>query len=75
MKLINAFDAVDENGKQETLHVYADMVPQATKDNPQAAPRIGVKTVVTSDGVPCNRIDDDTFQVLSSDRILRRVTS
>ena len=72
MKHLDSFKAIDENGNETTINIYQEIVSVATKDNPSAT-RGGMKSAITEDDDPCNRIDDDTFQVVVTGQIFRRI--
>lgn len=63
-ELTKEFDAVSEDGQQFHMLVYTTMIDASTKDDPQAAPIEGFKRTCTSYGQSCNRIDDDTFEIV-----------
>ena len=63
-ELTDEFDAVSEDGQQFRMLVYTTMIDVSSKSNPNAAPLEGLKRICTSDGQNCNRIDDDTFEIV-----------
>lgn len=73
MKLVEEFWAESESGGKYLLSVYAKMVDQRNKDYPTAPPREGLKYVKTREGLHCNRIDDNTFQVVETGDVVRRL--
>lgn len=61
-ELTDEFDAVSEDGGSFHILVYTTMIRNSA--DPNAAPTEGLKRVCTSDGRNCNRIDDDTFEIM-----------
>ncbi|MBK8502164.1 MAG: hypothetical protein IPL46_08130 [Saprospiraceae bacterium] len=73
MKKIEEFWTVSDSGTKYLMSIYAKMIDQTNKDNPTAPPREGLKSIKTSQGFHCNRIDNDTFKVVETGEIVRRV--
>lgn len=62
-----------ESGKQMTLVCFQNF-HDATSIGDQAKRWVpGMKRLALSDGSPVNRIDDDTFSIVATDEIVRRV--
>ena len=72
-ELTDEFDAVSEDGQQFHMLVYTTMIDASSRSNPNAAPLAGLKRICTSDGQNCNRIDDDTFEIVGMDVRVKRV--
>ena len=70
-KKTDEFYAESEDGRRYLLVVYTDMIDASSKDSGEFIP--GIKSLFTSDGLQCNHINDDTFQIIESDLILKRV--
>ena len=58
------FDAVSDEGRRFRLRILTTMIDASSMSNPDAAPIEGMKSVRTSDGMHCNWIDDDTFEIV-----------
>ena len=63
-ELTDEFDAVSEHGEQFGMLVYTTMIDVSSMSTPNAAPLEGLKRICTSEGQNCNRIDDDTFEIV-----------
>ena len=70
---IERFAARSDDGAYETtIVVYQDLIDVQTRANPHA--RVpGLKDARTSEGHACNRIDDDTWEVVQLGLIVRRI--
>jgi hypothetical protein len=71
--LTDEFDAVSEDGRRFRMLVYTTMIDARSMSNPNAAPLEGLKRVCTSDGDNCNRVDDDTFEIVGLGLRVKRV--
>lgn len=72
-ELTDEFDAVSDDGQQFRMLVYTTMIDASSASNPNAAPLEGFKRICTSDGQNCNRIDDDTFEIVGLSLQVKRV--
>jgi hypothetical protein len=75
-EITDEFDAVSEDGEGYHILVYTTMidVPQ-TRGNPNPKPLQGLKSARTTEGYGCNRIDDDTWEIVPLGLRVSRVTS
>ena len=71
-QLIDEFDVRSDDGYETTILVYQDILDAGHMGDPHAT-IAGMKEAWTADGHRCNRMDDDTFQVVSSGLVVRRV--
>ena len=66
----------DDGSYKTTIIIYQDFVDAGSRGNPNAV-LPGTKHARTIDGYACNRIDDDTFEVVNDplhpETIVRRV--
>ncbi len=73
---IERFQAVSDDGYETTIIVRQDFIHAATRENPNAVIP-GQKEARTIDGFACNRVDDNTFKIITDpqrpDLIVRRV--
>ena len=72
-ELTDEFDATSEDGQRFHILIYTTMIGASSMSNPNAAPLHGLKRVCTADGQDCNRIDDDTFEVVGCGLQVKRV--
>lgn len=72
-KLTEKFNAESEDGQQFHMLVFTTMIDVSSGSNPNAAPLEGLKMVCTSDGQDCNRLDDDTFEIVGLGVRVKRV--
>lgn len=72
MKLVDMFECTDEFGTIYTIKAYAPELryPTFSGDNSVI---FGTKSLYTSDGQHVNMIDDDTYQIVVNDRLLKRI--
>lgn len=66
---VGSFIARDDQGNEHTLHVLVNIVDAGNKSDPHAERR-GLKSIVTEDGDPVNRIDQGKYQVVTTGEIL-----
>ena len=67
------FDAISEDGQTFRIVVSMTMIDNTSSGNPNAKPLEGrLKRYCTSDGQDCERIDDDTFEVVGLGLRVRR---
>jgi hypothetical protein len=71
-KLIEKFQAKDDDGNLYTVHVYQYLIESQLINRP-SGPVGGTKREALSDGTPLEWIDDDTFRIGSTGKIIRRV--
>ena len=69
-ELIARFPATDELGTPYEILVWQELVPVCTRDGTGYAE--GMKFAETSAGELLNRIDNETFEVCESGKILRK---
>ena len=70
---IKRFDARSDDGEYETtIIIYQDFIDAGTRGSPNAVIP-GMKKARTIDGCACNRIDDDTFEIVPTGVIVRRI--
>lgn len=74
---INRFQAVSDDGYETTIVVYQHLIATGTMQNPNAVIG-GMKEVRTVDGFACNRLNEDTFEIVNDPLrpglIVRRAT-
>ncbi len=70
-ELTDEFDAESEDGQRFHLLVYTDMIDAKSMSTPNAPPLEGFKDIRTSDGYPCNCIDDDNYEIVKLGRLLK----
>lgn len=64
-EITDEFDAQSENGQIYRVVVSTTMIDVRSAANRNAVPTEGrLKTYRTSDGHHCNRIDDNTYQIV-----------
>jgi len=68
--LIQTFEALDDQGRIHTLHVYQTEVPCGTRGNPSATIP-GMKRIVTADGLSVIRHSKGEYKVTETGQILR----
>ena len=65
---VNEFKLIDDQGNECTIFEYQEGI-----DKPSLKwIRTGASWFRLSDGTPVNKIDNDTFKVSTTDRVLRR---
>ena len=68
-KLKGQFIAKDNDGKEYTIYIYAQIIDVSSHDNQNA--RIeGKKSLVTDDGLTVNRIRKGEYLVVATDLLL-----
>lgn len=72
-KLTDEFDAESADGERFRILVYTTMIDACSMSKPNAAPIEGLKRACTSDGQPCNFIDDDTFEIVELGLQVKRI--
>lgn len=72
-ELTDEFDTDSEDGQRFHILIYTTMIDASTLSNPSAAPLKGLKRACTSEGHNCNRIDDDTFEIVDLGLQVKRV--
>ena len=73
MNLIGHIETVSEVGKSYTLSIYAEVIKYLSKGSPFVQKQYGTKHILTDDGRPCNRLDDNRFLLVATGEILTRV--
>ena len=68
-KVTSEFDAISEDGQKFRLLVYTTMI----ETRPGEPPVKGLKCIRTSEGQLCNRIDNNTYEVVSLKLRLNRM--
>ena len=71
-KLTDEFDAVADDGRRYRLQVYTEILDAGASNDPTATCMPGFRRVCTSDGMDCNKVDDDTFEIISLGLTVRR---
>lgn len=72
-ELTDEFDAVSDDGQQFHMLVYTTMTEVSSLSNQNAAPLKGFKRICTSDGQDCNRIDNNTFEIVELGIRVKRI--
>lgn len=69
--LVDRFMAVDDDGKEYTVIEYRELI----EDNKLEAggPRLGFPRFALDDGSAVNQIDAKTFQIIETDKIIRKI--
>ena len=60
-----------DDGSEHTIIEYQEMIDASTMDQTKSVP--GFTTLVDSHGRVCNFIDDDTFKIVATGQIVRKV--
>ena len=71
-RAIDRFDVRSNDGYEKTIIIWQDLIDAGTMQNPTAVIP-GMKEARTIDGQACNRIDDDTFEIVSSGIKVQRI--
>jgi hypothetical protein len=69
--MIDKFKAQSDDGATYTVHEFQEFVATGTKDGDDWIP--GLKELKLNDGSRLNLIDENTFEIVQSGTILRRV--
>ena len=69
---IDRFPVKTDNGKQYIIVQYQEYIPNGSFDNPQSE-TAALKSFFTSTGLLVNRIDSETFQIVETNEIVRKV--
>jgi hypothetical protein len=69
---INRFDAKSQSGKLYTIIEYQEQVSATGFSNPNNIHK-GLKSWVTSEEQLVNQIDSETYQILGTNEIVRKV--
>ncbi len=69
---IDRFTAVDEDGNEFTIICLQTVRESKTLDGKISRTR-GLKEYITSFGVPVNAIDSKTFQIVTTNQIIRKL--
>ena len=72
MKEIDRFQVISESGNEHTVIVYQEYIDVSTHDDPNASIP-GSKSGVTLEGYHVNFIDENTFKIVETDEIVRRI--
>ena len=68
-RLMQQFEATDEQGTTRRLMVYQDFVDAATMGNPNVEVP-GLKRIVTEDGQNVNRLETGKYQIVQTGEVL-----
>lgn len=68
--IVDTFLVVDDEGNEYRLVVYQDTIASRTRSGVRYAG--GLKSVKTADGLPVERIDNETYQLRDTGRLLRK---
>jgi hypothetical protein len=69
----NKYEAVDDYGNEYTIIEYQEVGERRAIGKPVEWVKMGSITFRLDDGTPINRINDTTFKIATTDRVLRRV--
>lgn len=74
-RVVDQIECEDDQGNEYTVIVFQMFRKTSTLKDGPTGERPGVKRAVLLDGSPVNVTDDEfnTFKIVSSDRIIRRV--
>ena len=72
-ELTDEFIAESDDGQQFHMLVYTTMIDARSSSNPNAPPLKGLKRICTSDGQNCNRIDENTFEIVTMGLKVKRI--
>jgi hypothetical protein len=70
---INRFKAKSEDGKEYTIIEYQEEHDVTSMPSEYREWLPGLKRLATSDGLAVNYIDSETFKIVSTDEIIRKV--
>ena len=65
------FRCVADDGSEHTIIEFQEMIDTSTLKGRELVP--GIKSLRDSHGGPCNFIDDDTFEIVQTGQIVRKV--
>ena len=68
-RLTDQFDARSADGQEFRIHVYTTMIEVGAGQPPVE----GLKRACTAQGQVCNRVDEDTFEILNLGLRVRRI--
>jgi hypothetical protein len=69
---IDRFRAMDADGKEYVVVIYQTMVSAASHNN-IGAEIPGLKRLTTLDGTVLNYVDSETFKIVATDEIIRKI--
>lgn len=70
-KLISRIACKDDTGQTYVLEEWQEQIPAGHLDDPNATTP-GMKQLILSTGGRVNYIDEDTFEIVQTDTIIRR---
>ena len=71
---IERFDAMSEDGDRFTL-IHGQYIIETVAQDGTRTRAPGIEFFTTADGDPVNRIDDDTFEIVRTAMIVKRIQS
>lgn len=70
---IDCFDAKTNDGRRYSVVVYQEFVDATAMGDQTRKWLPGLKRAELSDGSSLNRIDNDTFKIVATDEIIRKI--
>lgn len=70
---IDRFIAIDDNGNEFTIICFQTIIESKTLDGKVSKIK-GLKEYLTTSGTPVNAIDSKTFKIVTTNRIVRKVS-
>lgn len=64
--------ATDENGRRVTVIQWCTMIPHRPVSGPSSEIK-GTRSWTTSDGLDVNYVDENTFEIVQTDMVLKRI--
>lgn len=63
-KLTDVFNARSDDGRIFRIYIFTTMIDARSWSDPNAPPVEEMKEARTSDGYPCNQIDENTWEIV-----------
>lgn len=70
---VREFPVMDEDEDEYDVIEYQEVMERRHRDRPSEWVKTGPTWFRLADGSPVNKIDDDTFVIAASDRVLKRI--
>lgn len=71
--VIGSFRAVSDGGTQYEIVIFQEFIPTSSHDDPQGEVP-GLKSLLTDTGLVVNYIDPETFKIVATNEIVRKVS-
>ena len=69
----NEYEAVDDDGNEYAIVEYQEVAERRAIGKPVEWVRLGPSTFRLDDRTPINRVDENTFEIATTGKVLRRV--